>query len=349
MTAAADAAEGIRQRAHRQLADVQKYIGQLIFGQTDLIAETLTAFLAGGHILMTGAPGLAKTTLVKVFARCLGLGAGRIQFTPDLLPADILGSEILQSSAEGRRVFEFAPGPIFTSLLLADEINRAAPRTQSALLEAMQERHVTVAGKRHALPAPFMVLATQNPLESEGTFPLPEAQLDRFLMHTLVSYPDTDAEMQLLNTHAHNQLVGEKASSDIPPPAATLNAADIAQFIQAASQTPCDEEYIRMVRDLVRMTRPQDATCPSDLKSSLVYGASPRAGIAMVSAAKAMALIDGSDSVRWRHIARLAKPILRHRLRLSLMSSRAHITADQVIDDLTSRVAERYSQLAKLD
>jgi MoxR-like ATPase len=325
-----EAATDVAARLHHQISSV-------IFGQDDLIMEALTALIAGGHILLTGAPGLAKTTLVRVFARALGLSFGRIQFTPDLLPSDITGSEILNIDPEtARRSFEFSPGPVFTNLLLADEINRASPRTQSALLESMQERAATVAGKRHLLPRPFVVFATQNPFESEGTFPLPEAQMDRFLIHSLVTYPSTEAERKMLMTHVAGELLGEKVQWDHNDEA--LSPSTVLSVMERARQIPVDDSLVSAVNDLVRSSRPEDSSCPRNVKDALWYGAGPRAGISLISASRAYALITKSESVRWQHIIRMAKPVLRHRVRLAAHASRDGITEDQIIDMLTERV-----------
>jgi MoxR-like ATPase len=328
-------------------ARLRENVGRSIFGQEALITETICCLLAGGHILMTGAPGLAKTTLVRVFARHLGLAFGRVQFTPDLLPSDILGSDILNiDPASGRRAFEFAAGPVFTNLLLADEINRASPRTQSALLEAMQERAVTIGGKQHILPQPFMVFATQNPFESEGTFPLPEAQLDRFLVHTLVDYPDAAAEQKILEAHAQGVLVGEQVG-DSAEEFDKIGEGTMAALIARARNVQVDASVVSGIRDLVRSSRPEDELCPEELRQVIWYGAGPRAGLSLVSMARALALVEGSEFVRWHEVRRMAKPVLRHRLRLTSRGSRDGFDEDQVVDMLMKRVEERQSNLAR--
>ncbi len=334
------------EQATKLAASLRADVGEAVFGQEQLITETLCCLLAGGHILMTGAPGLAKTTLVRVFARHLGVKFGRVQFTPDLLPSDIIGAEILNVDRDsGRRHFEFSGGPVFTNLLLADEINRASPRTQSALLEAMQERAVTVGGKQHILPQPFMVFATQNPFESEGTFPLPEAQLDRFLVHTLVDYPDAAAEQRILQEHAGGKLVGEQVG--LATSTKQLTAEDVAALIARARTVRVDETILSGIRDLVRSTRPEDELCPESLRGALWYGAGPRAGISLVSMTRALALIEGSEAVRWAHVRRFAKPVLRHRMRLTAQGARDGGDEDQVIDTVLTRLEERHKNLAK--
>ena len=331
-------------------ARLRAAVAKSVFGQEDLITEALCCLLGGGHILMTGAPGLAKTTLVRVFARHLGLSFGRVQFTPDLLPGDILGSEVLNvDPGTGQRQFAFVQGPVFTNLLLADEINRASPRTQSALLEAMQERAVTISGRQRLLPQPFMVFATQNPFESEGTFPLPEAQLDRFLLHTAVAYPDAAAEEQILAAHAGGNLVGEQVTD---PQAATASAEaltrdDIAAIIQRTRTVAVPAEILTAIRDLVRSSRPEDELCPESLRSALWYGAGPRAGISLITVARALALLERAEAVGWRHVRRLAGSCLRHRLRLSAAAQREGMGETEVIDALLARVEERYANLAR--
>jgi MoxR-like ATPase len=329
------------------LADkLKQQVNAQIFGQSQLVEEALCCFLVEGHILITGAPGLAKTTLVRIFAQSLGLHFGRIQFTPDLLPSDIIGTDILNLDAvSGKRSFDFAKGPVFTNLLLADEINRASPRTQSALLEAMQEKNCTVSGVTHKLPQPFMVFATQNPFESEGTFPLPEAQLDRFMLHSLVDYPDAAAEDKILSTHSSNKLAGEFQTKQEIKPVLTMD--DTMQLVARCRQIAIPDELLHVIRDLVRATRPGDPTCPEDLKSCVWYGAGPRAGISLVSTAKAMALIEKSESVRWKHIERLAKPVMRHRIKLTPEGVNRGFTEDSLVDRLLGHIVEKYDFIAK--
>jgi MoxR-like ATPase len=333
--------------ACRLAKDLHDKVAASIFGQEQLITEAICCLISGGHILMTGAPGLAKTTLVRVFARYLKLNYGRIQFTPDLLPSDIIGSDILNIDTQtGRRHFEFAEGPVFVNLLLADEINRASPRTQSALLEAMQERSCTVGGRYHALPSPFMVFATQNPFESEGAFPLPEAQLDRFLLHTLVDYPSEEAEERILKEHASNQLIGEQHGESLT----TLQGEEVSLenmngLIATRQKIHLDEGILQLIRDLIRSTRPQDESCPEDLRSVIWYGAGPRAGISLISVARALAMLDESETVRWHHVRRMAKPVLRHRIRLTAQAGQDQFSEDDLIDRLIERLEDK-SKLA---
>lgn len=332
--------------AHTLSQSLLNKVAESIYGQEKLIAEAICCLLSGGHILMTGAPGLAKTTLVRVFANFLKLEYGRIQFTPDLLPTDILGSDILNIDPESNhRSFEFSQGPIFANLLLADEINRASPRTQSALLEAMQERACTVGGKNYPLPNPFMVFATQNPFESEGAFPLPEAQLDRFLIHTLVEYPHEQAERKILEAHAKSTLVGEtlhqreKKTQDI-------SLDEIRALIDCCQRVNVPSELIDLINQLVRSTRPSDEACPAEFKAMIWYGAGPRAGISLISVARAFALLSGSESVRWTHIHRMLKPVLRHRIKLTAQAHRDQISEDELVDSLVQRLIEKHNMAA---
>jgi MoxR-like ATPase len=326
-------------------AKLRKEVAQSIYGQEKLVTETLCCFLAGGHILMTGAPGLAKTTLVRVFASHLGLSFGRIQYTPDLLPSDIIGSELLHvDQASGKRYFEFSKGPIFVNLLLADEINRATPRTQSAMLEAMQERRITVGHQNHILPEPFMVFATQNPFESEGTFPLPEAQLDRFLIHTLVEYPDAESEMQILRSHAGNTLAGEVG---IHNKTFTVGIETTQKIMEAVKSIKVEDHLIDGINHLVRSTRPDSNSSLEPMRSKVWYGAGPRGGIALISTARALALMEGEETVRWSHIKRLAKPVLRHRIRLASQSQNENQQVDAWIDEVVAYVEKSKSKASR--
>lgn len=330
--------------AVQQVSDLENRIKNMIFGQEDLIREVLCSFLSAGHVLITGAPGLAKTTLVRVISEHLGLKFGRIQFTPDLLPSDITGSEVLNIDPETqKRSFVFSKGPLFANFILADEINRASPRTQSALLEAMQERKVTVASKSYELSEPFMVFATQNPFESEGTFPLPEAQLDRFLLHVYMTYPKEEAELRVLKEHSKNALIGEAFSFAVEK---FLSAKDILKIMDCVRKISLSDELLQAINDLVRSSRPEDPYCPEGIAKQIWYGAGPRAGLSLISAAKSLALIDGQEFVSWKHIRRLAKPVLRHRVRLSLAATRDQISIDETIDTLLASIEEKHIKLA---
>jgi MoxR-like ATPase len=291
---------------------------------------------------MTGAPGLAKTTLVRVLANHLGAEFGRVQFTPDLLPADITGSEVLNiDPATKERSFDFIKGPVFVNLLLADEINRASPRTQSALLESMQEKTCTVGGQRHILPSPFMVFATQNPFESEGTFPLPEAQMDRFLIHSLVEYPDDASEMKILQTHEQSQLVGEKLNIDSSD--SKLGNDNLLAIIEQTKRIPIEPGLLEIIQKLVSYTRPNSPDCPLAIKDALWYGAGPRAGIGLISTSRALAMIEGEERVRWRHIERLARPVLRHRIKLTPQAVHDGFDEDRIITDVMEHLKKTSS------
>lgn len=332
-------------QATELINSLKNQVASKIYGQTALIDEVLTTFLSRGHILLTGAPGLAKTTLVRVIASALKLDFGRIQYTPDLLPSDITGSELLNVDADsGKRYFEFSKGPIFTNLLLADEINRATPRTQSAMLEAMQERKITSAGQTYELSDPFMVFATQNPFESEGTFPLPEAQLDRFLIHSLVDYPDKDAELKMLGEHNLSRLVGEQRSeltSEL-----NLSSEQISELSETASKVAVPEELVEAIAQFVRLTRPEQEL-PSEFEGAVWYGAGPRAGLSLVSASKAYALIDGSEVVRWSHIKRMLAPVVRHRVKLTPVADRELGGVDKFLESLVGKLEASVSTQAK--
>jgi MoxR-like ATPase len=280
-------------------------VSVVIFGQDRVIEHALITVLSGGHALLVGVPGLAKTKLVDTLGVVLGLDAKRIQFTPDLMPSDILGSEVLEESAAGKRNFRFIAGPVFAQLLMADEINRASPRTQSALLQAMQEQHVTVAGVRHDLPKPFHVLATQNPLEQEGTYPLPEAQLDRFLMEIDVDYPDIEAERRILFDTTG-------AEENRPKPAMT--AEDLMAVQRLVRRLPVGESVVEAILALVRSARPGSDAAEGRL---IAWGPSPRASQALMLAVRARALLDGRYAPSIDDVLALAEPILKHRMALT--------------------------------
>ena len=298
-TAVADA-----DAATEALARVKAEIGRAIFGQERVIELALAAVLAGGHALLIGAPGLAKTRLVEAMGTALGLHNQRIQFTPDLMPSDILGSEVLDEAPGGQRSFRFLKGPVFTQLLMADEINRASPRTQSALLQAMQEKHVTVAGVRHDLPAPFHVLATQNPIEQEGTYPLPEAQLDRFLLKVDVTYPDLDTERRIL--------IETTRGADAPVRPA-LDAGRLMAIQALVRQMPVGEKIVGAILQLIREARPEQ-TSDARVKRLVDWGPSPRAGQALMLAARSRALLRGRLAPSMEDVEALAEPCLGHRM-----------------------------------
>jgi MoxR-like ATPase len=304
---------------------VRDAIGKVIFGQRDVVDQTLVTLLAGGHGLLIGVPGLAKTRLVETLGIVLGLDWKRIQFTPDLMPADIIGSEVLEEAEGGRRSFRFLTGPVFTQLLMADEINRASPRTQSALLQAMQEKHVTVAAQRYDLPTPFHVLATQNPLEQEGTYPLPEAQLDRFLLQIDVGYPDLDAERKMLVATTFGE---EATPMPVFTPSALLEAQKIVRHL------PVGEKVVEAILRLVRAARP-DAGGAAELRGYISWGPGPRASQAFMLAVRAKALIEGRLAPSIDDVAALAQPVLRHRMALNFSARAEGATITDVIDRLS--------------
>ncbi len=311
-----------------QMAKAKDALGQVIFGQEQVLTLSLTVLAAGGHGLLVGAPGLAKTLLVTSIADVLGLSAKRVQFTPDLMPGDILGSEVLEESDEGKRVFRFIKGPVFCQMLMADEINRASPRTQSALLQAMQERFVTVAGDRHNLPDPFHVLATQNPIEQEGTYPLPEAQLDRFLMQIDVPFPDEVAERQMLAETTTGKSISLEAVLD---PAKLKN---VQAMVQAM---PIGEQVVDAILKLVRASRPgPDA---GDRVNKLVsWGPGPRASQALSLTVRALALIDGRPAPSLDDVRHLAGPVLKHRMALNFAARAEGISIDDFIQELCEQI-----------
>jgi len=309
------------------LGDVKTEIGKAVFGQEHVIELVLSAILAGGHALLVGAPGLAKTKLVESTAQAIGLDWGRVQFTPDLMPSDILGSEVLDESSTGERSFRFIKGPVFTSLLMADEINRASPRTQSALLQAMQEHHVTIAGAHYDLPAPFHVLATQNPVEQEGTYPLPEAQLDRFLLKIDVNYPDADTERKILI---------ETTSGADKKVNAALTVDRLLTIQKLVRDMPVPEKVVGAILELIRSARPEQSDDPR-VQQRIDWGPSPRAGQALMLTCRARALLRGRFAPSIDDVEALAEPALAHRMAMSYDPTGEGENLSELIADLARK------------
>jgi MoxR-like ATPase len=312
-----------------KLSAARAALNDVVFGQNDVIELAMTAILAGGHALIVGAPGLAKTKLATSLGTVLGLNEKRVQFTPDLMPADILGSEILDADDKGRRAFRFVPGPVFCQLLMADEINRASPRTQSALLQAMQEHHVTVAGERHDLPAPFHVLATQNPIEQEGTYPLPEAQLDRFLVQIDISYPPLDAERRMLFATTGTEEVTPKS---------VLTTEDLVTAQRLTRLVPVGEQVIDAILKVVRAARP-GPDADKFINDSVAWGPSPRASQSLMLCARARALLQGRLSPSVEDVIALLEPVFKHRMALNFAARADGTSVTQVIAHLANSLA----------
>ena len=310
-----------------QVAAAKAAIGTVIFGQEPVVEQALITVLCGGHALLVGLPGLAKTKLVDTMGVVLGLEARRIQFTPDLMPSDILGSEVLEESPGGRRSFRFIAGPIFAQLLMADEINRASPRTRSAQLQAMQELHVTVAGNRHDVPRPFHVLATQNPIEQEGTYPLPEAQLDRFLMQIDVDYPNRESE---------RKIIFDTTGTEESKPKPTMSADELIAAQRLVRRLPIGESVVEAILTLVRSARPGPES--GDIGKLISWGPSPRASQALMLAARARALINGRLSPSIDDVADMAEPILKHRMALTFAARADGESIEAVIGKLKMRL-----------
>jgi MoxR-like ATPase len=318
-------------------ARIQTELAKVIVGQKDVIEQLLIALFAGGHCLITGAPGLAKTLLVKSVAEIFHLKFQRIQFTPDLMPADITGTEILQDTGDARRL-AFAPGPIFANLILADEINRTPPKTQAALLEAMQEHQVTAAGIRHPLPEPFFVLATQNPIEMEGTYPLPEAQLDRFMFNVVITYLPENEEVEVVKqTTAHR-----------PEPISPLfTGEDILRFHDIVRKVPIAEDLVRYAVRLAAASRPHQPGVSDFVNEWVSWGAGLRAGQYLVLGAKVRALLRGHSHVTTEDIQALAQPTLRHRILLNYRAEAEGVTVDSVIERLIDTVKDQAAPVKK--
>ncbi|MGB1128866.1 MAG: AAA family ATPase [Haloferula sp.] len=318
------------EKLHETYEAMKTEIGQVIVGQEEVVEQALMAIFCKGHALLVGVPGLAKTLLVSTLSQALELGFKRIQFTPDLMPADITGTDVLEVDPEsGHRGFRFVHGPLFSNLVLADEINRTPPKTQAALLEAMQERQVTVGDKSLELPQPFFVLATQNPIEQEGTYPLPEAQLDRFLFNIVVNYPTGDEEREIIRR------VTSPGSSEVKP---RMNAEEIIRLQEVVKRVPVGDHVIDFAAKLARATRPKEDEAPEFVREMVGWGAGPRAGISLITAAKAHAVLRGRFHATTGDVAAVAKPVLRHRVLTTFNAEAAGVTSDEIIDRLVKEV-----------
>jgi MoxR-like ATPase len=330
-----DAVERLNQAYRKITAE----LGKVIIGQRQVIDELLIGMLAGGHCLLQGVPGLAKTLMVRTLADTLNLSFNRIQFTPDLMPADITGTDVIQEDrTTGAREFRFIGGPVFANVVLADEINRTPPKTQAALLEAMQEHQVTAGGKRHRLPDPFFVLATQNPIEQEGTYPLPEAQLDRFMFEILVDYPSEDEEFDLVR----------KTTGDDPSPVEkTLSLAEIAHLQHVVRRVPVADHVIRYAMQLARLTRRQKGDVPDFVRDYVSWGAGPRASQYLVLGAKARAMLHGRAFANTEDVREVAAPVLRHRIITNFNAEADGVSPDGIVRRLTELVASESSKASK--
>ena len=312
----------------KQMQSVRGEINSVVFGQSDVIEQILITLLAGGHALLVGLPGLAKTRIANFLGIILGLESKRIQFTPDLMPNDILGTEILDENNKDNSFFTFLKGPVFSQLLLADEINRASPRTQSALLQSMQEKKVTVAGKDYVLPSPFHVLATQNPIDQEGTYPLPEAQLDRFLMNIKISYPDLQAEKEILILSTKDL---EKEPKNI------LNFEDFIKCQELIKNLPIGETIFQFILKIISNSRPETTNIKS-IKENILWGPSPRASLSLLATCKAKAFLDKRYSPSLMDVRSLVKPILTHRMNLNIGAKADGILIEDLLTDLLEKI-----------
>ena len=317
------------ERLQETVSRVRSETARVIVGQDEIVEQLLTSLICKGHCLLVGVPGLAKTLLVSTLAQILGLKFQRIQFTPDLMPTDIVGSEILQTAQDGERNFKFVPGPIFANLILADEINRTPPKTQAALLEAMQEKQVTVAGQTRHLEEPFTVFATQNPIEHEGTYPLPEAQLDRFFFQLNIGYPTIIEEAEIIRRTTGHTVVR---------PDTLLDAAKVMELQEAAVDIPLPDSVIQTILKLVHSTRPDSEHATADVKNYLSYGAGPRASQCLARAARALALLRGNSSASPDEVRAVALPVLRHRVIANYNATGEGIGTDQIIQKLVDSI-----------
>ena len=315
---------------------IEEAVSQRMAGQPDLIRQTLIGLLGEGHVLLEGVPGLGKTELVKAFSAAIGVDFARVQFTPDLMPADIVGTQVLDEDEQGHRHFEYQPGPVFTNLLLADEINRATPKTQAALLESMQERQVTVAGKTRPLPRPFLVLATQNPIELEGTYPLPEAQLDRFMFKVTINPPSADVLEEILRRTTTGHIPEVPLAADID---------EITSMIAITPQVPIAGHLLRYVSMIIEATHPEGNTATPTIKRYVRWGSSPRGGQAMVLASKALSLIDGRAHVTAEDIRWATPAALRHRLVLGYEATAEGVKSDVLIEEVLNSTPEPKSEI----
>ncbi|MGH1403483.1 MAG: AAA family ATPase [Alphaproteobacteria bacterium] len=314
--------------AQTTLSEIKEAISSVVIGQDLVIDQTIATLLSGGHVLLVGVPGLAKTLLVETIAQVMGLGSSRIQCTPDLMPADILGSEVLEENEKGKRSFRFIEGPVFTQFFMADEINRASPRTQSALLQAMQEKEVSVAGQVRALPVPFHVLATQNPIEQEGTYPLPEAQLDRFLMQINVTYPNAKAERDIILSTTNND------RHDIRP---MISADDLLSLQFLVRDMPVGDQVVDKILNLVRSLRPgEDAH--TLVNEYVTWAPGPRGAQGLMLAARARALLEGRNAPLDEDVIQLAVPVLRHRMALNFKARSQNIDLDHLITEVAESI-----------
>jgi MoxR-like ATPase len=315
----------------RDYALLESEIGKVIVGQREVIREVLVTLFADGHALLEGVPGLAKTLLIRTLSQSVNLEFSRIQFTPDLMPSDITGTNIIEEDPDGGKSYRFIAGPVFANIILADEINRATPKTQSAMLESMQERHVTVYGEKRDLPLPFLVLATQNPLEQEGTYPLPEAQLDRFMLKILVDYPSEDELMEIIDRTTTARFV---------TPQPVVSGERLLEMKQIVRRVPAAPHVVRYAVRLVLASHPDEQIAPDSTKRYVRYGGSPRAVQALILGGKVLALLDGRFNVAYQDIKRLAGPVLRHRVILGFEAEAEGVKADQIVKDILAHVPQ---------